>query len=33
VARVLYAIAVVKRRRSTTQASPDDLWIRVAEPE
>ena len=33
VARVLYAIAVVKRRQNTTQASPDDLWIRAAEPE
>ena len=31
--RVLDAIAVVKRRRSTIQGSPDDLWIRAAEPE
>ena len=31
--RVPEAIAVVKRRRSTIQGSPDDLWIRAAEPE
>jgi hypothetical protein len=31
--RVLYAIAVVKRRRITISGSSDDLWIRAAEPE
>ena len=31
--RVLYAIAVLKRRRSASPGSPDDLWIRAAEPE
>ena len=32
-ARVLYAIAVVKRRQSTSPRSPEDLWIRAAEPD
>ena len=31
--RVLDAIAVVKRRRSTIPGSPEYLWIRAAEPE
>jgi hypothetical protein len=31
--RVLCAIAVLKRRRSTSSGSPDDLWIRASEPE
>jgi hypothetical protein len=31
--RVLEAIALVKRRRSANQGSPDDLWIRAAEPD
>jgi hypothetical protein len=31
--RVLYAIAVVKRRRIGIPGTPDDLWIRAAEPE
>jgi hypothetical protein len=31
--RVLQAIAMVKRRRLTTQELPADLWIRAAEPE
>jgi hypothetical protein len=31
--RVLQAIAMVKRRRLTTQDLPADLWIRAAEPE
>lgn len=31
--RVLEAIAMLKRRRSPTQGSPDDLWIRAAEPD
>jgi hypothetical protein len=31
--RVLQAIAVVKRRRLTTQELPADLWIRAAEPD
>lgn len=31
--RVLYAIAVVKRRRIAIPASPDDLWIRAAAPD
>jgi hypothetical protein len=31
--RVLEAIALVKQRRSTIQGSPDDLWIRAAEPD
>jgi hypothetical protein len=31
--RVLEAIALLKRRRSPTQRSPDDLWIRAAEPD
>jgi hypothetical protein len=31
--RVLEAIAVVKRRRITSSGSPDDLWIRAAEPD
>ena len=31
--RVLYAIAVVKRRQITIPGSPDDLWIRAAEPD
>ena len=30
--RVLEAIALLKRRPSPTQGSPDDLWIRAAEP-
>ncbi|MGZ6588834.1 MAG: hypothetical protein ACXVHX_31715 [Solirubrobacteraceae bacterium] len=29
--RVLYAM--IKRRLTTMQPSPDDLWIRAAEPE
>jgi hypothetical protein len=31
--RVLEAIALLKRRGSPTQGSPDDLWIRAAEPD
>jgi hypothetical protein len=31
--RVLEAIALVKRRRDMIAGSPDDLWIRAAEPE
>jgi hypothetical protein len=31
--RVLEAIAVVKRRGSAIRGSPDDLWIRAAEPD
>jgi hypothetical protein len=31
--RVLYAIAVVKRPRAGIPGTPDDLWIRAAEPE
>ena len=31
--RVLEATALLKRRRSPTQGSPDDLWIRAAEPD
>jgi hypothetical protein len=31
--RVLRAIALVKRRQTTILGSPDDLWIRAAEPE
>ena len=31
--RVLYAIGVVKRRRIAIPVSPDDLWIRAAEPD
>ena len=31
--RVLAAIALLRRRRSPTQGSPDDLWIRAAEPD
>jgi len=31
--RVLYAIAVVKRRRIAIPGTPDDVWIRAAEPE
>jgi hypothetical protein len=31
--RALEAIALVKRRRSANQGSPDDLWIRAAEPD
>ena len=31
--RVLYAIAVLKRRQSASPGSPDDLWIRAAEPD
>ena len=31
--RVLYAIAVLKRRQGASPRSPDDLWIRAAEPE
>jgi hypothetical protein len=30
--RVLEAIALLKRRRSTSSGSPDDLWTRAAEP-
>jgi hypothetical protein len=31
--RVLYAIAVLKRRQSASPGSRDDLWIRAAEPD
>ena len=31
--RALYAIAVLKRRQIAGPGSPDDLWIRAAEPE
>jgi hypothetical protein len=31
--RVLFAIAVVKRRQIAASGSPDDLWIRAAEAE
>jgi hypothetical protein len=31
--RLLEAIALVKRRRITTQRSPDDLWIRASQPD
>ena len=31
--RVLYAMAVLKGRRSTSSGWPDDLWIRASEPE
>jgi hypothetical protein len=31
--RVLEAIAVVKRHRIASAASPDDLWIRAYEPD
>jgi hypothetical protein len=31
--RVVYAIAVVKRRQTAIPGSPDDLWIRAAEPD
>jgi hypothetical protein len=31
--RVLYAMAVLKGRRSTSSRWPDDLWIRASEPE
>jgi hypothetical protein len=31
--RVLRAIAMVKRRQVSIPESPDDLWIRAAEPE
>jgi hypothetical protein len=31
--RVLYAMAVLKGRRSTSSGWPDDLWIRGSEPE
>lgn len=31
--RVLYALAVVKGRQIASPGSPDDLWIRAAEPE
>jgi hypothetical protein len=31
--RVLYAIAVVKGRQLASSGSPDDLWIRAAEPD
>jgi len=31
--RVLHAIAVVKRRRITIPGSPDDPWIRAADPD
>jgi hypothetical protein len=31
--RVLYGIAVVRRRQSASPRSRDDLWIRAAEPD
>ena len=31
--RVLYAMGVLKGRRSTSSGWPDDLWIRASEPE
>jgi hypothetical protein len=31
--RVLEALTLLKRRGSPTQGSPDDLWIRAAEPD
>ena len=31
--RVLYAMAVLKGRRSTSSGWPDDLWRRASEPE